>query len=91
MGSQNNVLKTILSSKRTVFTTQSLIMLTGISDNMSLSKMMNYYVKKGDILNLRRGIYAKVDYDKRELACSILPSYRSDVLNERVKHYKTMK
>lgn len=78
MSSQNNVLKLILSDARTVFPIQSMVMLSGISDGVRLTKMLNYYVKKGDILNPRRGIYTKPNYNAEELACAIFhPSYIS--------------
>lgn len=78
MSSQNNVLKLIWESTRTVFTIQSLVMMTGISDGVRLTKRLNYYVKKGEILNPRRGIYTKRNFNAEELACSIFhPSYLS--------------
>ena len=78
MSLQNNVLKLILSDARTVFPIQSMVMLSGISDGVRLTKMLNYYVKKGDILNPRRGIYTKPNYNAEELACAIFhPSYIS--------------
>ena len=78
MSSQNNVLKLILLDARTVFPIQSMVMLSGISDGVRLTKMLNYYVKKGDILNPRRGIYTKPNYNAEELACAIFhPSYIS--------------
>ena len=44
-----------------------------------LKRRLNYYVKKGKLHSVRRGIYAKdVNYDKLELATKILtPSYIS--------------
>ncbi|MBO7368474.1 MAG: hypothetical protein J6U24_07770, partial [Paludibacteraceae bacterium] len=43
-----------------------------------LSKSLNYYVKNGLLLNPRKGIYAKKNYNKEELACSVFrPSYIS--------------
>ena len=78
MSSQNNVLRLILESERTVFQIQSMVLLTGISDGVRLTKMLNYYVKKGEILNPRRGIYTKRIFNADELACSIFhPSYLS--------------
>lgn len=78
MSSQKNVLKLMLSDARTVFPIQSMVMLSGISDGVRLTKMLNYYVKKGDILNPRRGIYTKPNYNAEELACAIFhPSYIS--------------
>lgn len=78
MGLQNNILKTILQSNRTVFTVQALSLLSGSSDSRTMTKSLNYYVQKGDLLNPRRGVYAKQGYNPEEMACSILvPSYLS--------------
>lgn len=78
MAKDVNVNKLIISSNRTVFDMQSIVLLSGISDNLRLRQMMNYYVKRGELLNPRRGIYAKVGYDLREMACAILqPAYIS--------------
>lgn len=78
MSSQNNLLKAILKSEKTVFTTQSLVLLSGISDTSRISARMHYYVKQGEVLNPRRGIYAKIQYDEKEMACAVfVPSYIS--------------
>ena len=78
MSSQNNVLELILSSPRSVFNIQSLMMLTECVDNRKLSKSLNYYVKEGKIRNPRRGIYTKATYDEREMACCLFrPAYIS--------------
>lgn len=78
MSSQINVLETILSSQKTVFTLQSLVMMTECSDTKKLTKSLYYYTKEGKILNPRKGVYAKSKYDEREMACSLYrPSYIS--------------
>ncbi len=78
MSSQINPLLSILNSPRTVFTIQSLVMLTGIQDSKKLTKSLHYYAKDGKLLNLRRGIYAKLNYDVQEMACCLYrPSYIS--------------
>ena len=78
MSSQINVLETILASQKTVFTLQSLIMMTECSDTKKLTKSLNYYTKDGKILNPRKGVYTKLKYDEREMACSLYrPSYIS--------------
>lgn len=59
MSSQNNLLKAILKSEKTVFTTQSLAILGGMSDTSRISSQMHYYVKQGELHNPRRGIYTK--------------------------------
>lgn len=77
MSSQINPLQAILNSPRTVFTVQSLTMLTGMSGDR-LTKSMHYYASDGKILNPRRGIYTKQQYDMQEMACSLFrPSYIS--------------
>lgn len=78
MSSQKNVLETILSSSRSVFNVQSLMMLTESEDSQKLTKSLHYYVKEGKIRNPRRGIYTKVTYDEREMACNLFrPAYIS--------------
>lgn len=78
MGSQINVLQSILESGRTVFTVQSLMMMTNCDDSVRLTKSLHYYVKAGKIRNPRRGIYTKQEYDELEMACSVFrPSYVS--------------
>jgi len=73
-----NVLETILESSRTVFTIQSLRMLTDGKEGSGLSKSLNYYVKEGKIANPRKGIYAKKEYSEKEMACSLFrPAYIS--------------
>lgn len=78
MSSQINLMQTILNSSRTVFTIQSLMMMSGLSDSQKITKSLHYYASEGKILNLRRGIYAKLRYEKQELSCVLYrPSYIS--------------
>jgi hypothetical protein len=78
MSSQLNLLNTVLNSSRTVFTVQSLLMITGASDSKRMTKSLNYYAHEGKVLNPRRGIYTKLTYDVKEMACSLFrPSYIS--------------
>lgn len=78
MGSQNNILEAILNSSRSVFTTQSLRMLTGCEDSKKLTKSLHYYAKVGKICNPRKGLYTKSVYDEKEMACSVFrPAYIS--------------
>ena len=73
-----NLLETILRSTRTVFTVQSLMMMTGCDDSQKLTKSLHYYTKEGKIGSPRRGIYTKREYDIQEMACSLFrPSYIS--------------
>ena len=78
MSSRIDTLETILASQKTVFTLQSLMMLTGCSDTKKLTKSLHYYARGGKILNPRKGVYAKLKYDEQEMACSLFrPSYIS--------------
>ena len=78
MSSRENILETILGSPKSVFTLQSLMMLTECSDTKKLTKSLHYYAKKGKLLNPRKGVYAKLKYDEQEMACSLFrPSYIS--------------
>lgn len=73
-----DVLSKILSSTRTVVTTQWLALNDSERDRNSLSRSLMYYAKKGVLLNPRKGIYTKLKYDEQEMACTILsPSYIS--------------
>lgn len=76
--SRNNFKTVILSSGRTVFTMQSLSLLSGIARGARLASQVHYFVKTGLLMNPRRGIYTKQEYDVTELACSLFrPSYLS--------------
>ena len=53
-------------------------MLIGETNFQSLNKKLNYYVRTGKLLNPRKGVYTKPNYDPVELACIIYtPSYIS--------------
>ncbi len=68
----------IYSSPATVFTANQLALMFGETDSGRLKSRLHYYVRKGVLLNLRRGIYAKPDYSREELATKIYtPSYIS--------------
>ncbi|MBQ0114454.1 MAG: hypothetical protein KBT10_01070 [Bacteroidales bacterium] len=78
MSSQKNVLEVILNSSRSVFNIQSLRMMTECKNSQKLTQSLHYYVKEGKIRNPRRGIYTKVTYDEKEMACSLFrPAYIS--------------
>jgi len=72
------ILFRIYLNRRTVFRLTDVAMITGESDFVSLNRKLNYYVKTGKLLNPRKGIYAKPDYNFLELACILYtPCYIS--------------
>jgi predicted transcriptional regulator of viral defense system len=72
-------LAAILRSKKTVLTIQDIALLWRETVTQATRVRINYYVKKGELIQLRKGIYAKsLDYNRLELATSILkPAYVS--------------
>ncbi len=70
---------TILRSKATVFTFKEILLATQEAKPLLLKRRLNYYVKKGELYHIRRGLYAKdKNYDRLELATKIFtPSYVS--------------
>jgi len=79
--SRNNdrdIIFTVFKEKRTVFRFNDIAQLVGETNFQSLNKKLNYYVRAGKLLNPRKGIYTKSDYNTEELACVIYkPSYIS--------------
>lgn len=77
-GSQNDIMFNIFESSRTVFSIKNIGMMTGECREGLLAKRLNYHVRQGKLLNPRRGIYAKRNYNAEELACLLYtPSYLS--------------
>lgn len=69
----------LYSSKSTVFTTQEISLMLGETDLNKLKSRINYFVKKGDLINLKKGLYAKnTGFEILEVANKIFtPSYVS--------------
>lgn len=69
----------IYQNAQTVFTANELGILLNESNSNNLKARLNYFVKQGYLLNLRRGIYSKnQDYSVYELGNKIYkPSYLS--------------
>lgn len=75
---KQDIILAIYSDNRTVFRLKDVAMMTGETSLQSLSKKLNYHVKKGKLQNPRKGIYTKPDYDAEEMACTVFtPSYIS--------------
>lgn len=77
--SKGDYLADILRSPKTIFTTSDIALLWGEQGSNSTRVRLNYYVKRGDLYRIRRGLYAKdKNYNKVELATRIfIPSYIS--------------
>lgn len=76
---EKGFLKTILRSKQTVFTFKDLLLMWDGIDVKTARVRINYYIQRGDLYAIRRGIYAKDGhYDRLELAVKIFtPAYIS--------------
>lgn len=93
----NTGLIKIYQSPKTVLTAEEIAILWNETKPANLYAKLQYYVKHGSLLRLRRGIYAKnKDFNKKELATKIfIPSYISfeTVLREAgmiFQHYDSM-
>ena len=102
MGLQNQLLLDLYKDKASVFTMQGIAMAYGQGlDRDTVKNRMIGYVRKGEILNPRKGIYAKPGYDEKELACLLYtPSYvsleyvlqsRSIEIDRKVYRYRKIK
>jgi hypothetical protein len=77
-GLQNNVMLRLSECPRTAFNTKSIALLINEKRDAVLTKQMNYYVRKGLLLNPRKGIYVKRKYNIEDLAGLVfVPSYIS--------------
>jgi hypothetical protein len=74
----SDLILSVYSNKRSVFSLNDVAMLIGESDFKKLNERLNYYVRKGKLLRPRKGIYVKPGYNQEELACTLYtPSYIS--------------
>lgn len=77
--SKGDYLTAILRSPKTVFTLKDIALLWHEPAAEAARVRLNYYVNRGDLYRIRKGLYAKsAQYDKLELATRILtPAYVS--------------
>lgn len=77
--SKGDYLTAILRSPKTVFTHKDMALLWNEPVADAARVRLNYYVKRGDLHRIRKGLYAKsANYNKLELATRILtPAYVS--------------
>lgn len=76
---KGNHLSAILRSPKTVFSTKDIALLWNEPASLASRVRLNYYVKKGDLVRIRKGLYAKgQSYNPLELATRIFtPAYVS--------------
>ena len=76
---RGDYLAAILKSNKTVFTYKDIALLWQETASPATRVRINYYVEKGDLVRIRRGIYAKTpNYNKLELATRVFtPAYVS--------------
>lgn len=75
---KTNFILEIYKNKQTVFRLSDIAMIFPQEDAKSLGDRIGYYVQTGKLLNLRKGIYAKPDYNPLEFANRLYtPSYIS--------------
>jgi len=69
----------ILRSQASVFSFKDILLSNHDVNPLLLKRRLNYYVKKGELYHIRRGLYAKdKNYDRLELATRVFtPSYVS--------------
>lgn len=75
----DNLIAKVYQSPKTVLTTEDFALLWEETNPINLKAKISYYVKRGDLIRLQRGVFAKdKNYNSRELATSLYaPSYVS--------------
>jgi hypothetical protein len=76
---KGNYLTVILRSNKTVFSSKDIALLWHAPGTSATRVRLHYYIQKGDLYRIRKGLYAKSrDYNKLELATRIFtPAYVS--------------
>jgi len=76
---KGDYLNSILRSSKTIFTLKDIALIWQEKNTNAVIVRLNYYVKQGDLIRIRRGVYTKdKNYNKLELATRIFtPSYIS--------------
>lgn len=78
MSSQNDIIISLYRQSKTVFTLAEIAMMTDADGDSSLAARLNYQVRKGRLLNIRKGVYAKPGYKVEEAAAVLYtPAYLS--------------
>ena len=75
---KNNKILQLYKLKSTVFTTKEIALIWQENNLNNIKSAIKYYVDKGDLRRIRKGIYAKPEFDSQEAAIKIYsPSYIS--------------
>jgi hypothetical protein len=75
---KNNKLLSLYNSSQTVFDLKDLMKFFAMNNYDNCKALASYYVKHWYLVRLRQGIYAKLVFDPKELACKVYtPSYIS--------------
>lgn len=76
---KDNLIAKLYKSPKTVLTITDLALIWRETDKNNLKSKIAYYVKKGELIRLSRGVFAKdKNYNPKELATSLyVPSYIS--------------
>ncbi|OGN17441.1 MAG: hypothetical protein A3F48_04355 [Candidatus Yanofskybacteria bacterium RIFCSPHIGHO2_12_FULL_41_9] len=76
---KDNLIAKLYQSSNTIFTIKALALIWSETDSDNLKSKISYYVKRGVLIRLTRGVFAKdKEYNSNELANSIYaPSYIS--------------
>ena len=75
---KNNKILQLYKLKQTVFTAKEIALIWQEDNRSNLKSTIKYYVDKGDLLRIRKGVYAKPEFNSREAAIKIYsPSYIS--------------
>lgn len=79
MNKKGDYLNILLRSEKTVFSTKDVALLWRDPNIKAVMVRISYYIKKGELIRLKKGLYAKdKQYNKYELAVNLLkPSYIS--------------
>ncbi|MBI3305788.1 hypothetical protein HYZ82_01485 [Candidatus Nomurabacteria bacterium] len=75
----DNLIARLYESHKTILTTKDIALIWEETNTANLASKIKYYAKKGSLIRLTRGIFAKnKEYEVKELATSIyIPSYIS--------------
>ncbi len=78
MKSNNNTILRLYKQKQSVFSVKEVSLIWQESNPVNIKAYLKYYADKGDLIHLRRGIYAKKNFDAYEVATKIYtPAYVS--------------